>query len=58
MHRVCPQCHSDRVLFDTFLITGHYKCIDCDYEGAFVITMEDMEYEQLLEADRREKENR
>lgn len=51
MHRVCPQCHSDRILGDMFLITGHYKCIDCDYEGAFIITMDDDNYRKLLEED-------
>lgn len=55
MHRICPQCHSDRMLTDLFLITGHYKCMDCGYEGAFIITMDDDNYERLLEEDKRER---
>lgn len=55
MHKVCPLCHSDRVIGDLFLITGQYKCIDCGYEGAFIITMDDDNYRKLLEDD--EKNN-
>ncbi len=51
MHKVCPQCHSDRIIVDLFLITGKYTCMDCDYEGAFIFTMDDENYMKLLEGD-------
>ncbi len=51
MHRVCPQCHSDRMIVDLFLITGKYTCVDCGYEGAFIFTMDDENYQRLLDED-------
>ncbi len=36
--RRCPQCRSDRLVYDAALITGQvYHCLDCDYVGSFVI---------------------
>lgn len=51
-HRVCPECHSDRMIVDLFLITGKYTCMDCGYEGAFIFTMDDENYMKLLIEDR------
>lgn len=55
MHKVCPQCHSDQIIGDLFLITGQYKCMNCGYQGAFIITMDDRNYEKLQREDEEEK---
>ncbi len=35
---LCPQCRSDRIIFDAALITGQkYHCLDCDYVGSLVL---------------------
>lgn len=54
MHKVCPQCHSDKIIGDLFLITGQYKCMECGYQGAFIITMDDENFAKLQEEDARE----
>ena len=42
--RRCPQCHSDRLVFDAALITGQvYHCLACDYVGSFVIETDEAE---------------
>ena len=34
----CPQCGSDRIVYDAALITGQkYHCLACDYLGSFVV---------------------
>lgn len=57
MHKVCPLCHSDRVLADLFLILGKYKCMDCGYEGSVIFTMDDENYQKLLDEDSGGKES-
>lgn len=56
MHKVCPECHSDNIIGELFLITGQYKCMDCGYQGAFIITMDDENYAKLKEEDASETE--
>jgi len=35
---VCPQCGSDRIIYDAALITGQrYHCLACDYLGSLVL---------------------
>ena len=35
--RLCPQCHSDRLVYASAMITGQvYHCLDCDYQGSLV----------------------
>ncbi len=58
MHKVCPICHSDRMITDLFLITGQYSCIDCGYKGAFIFTMDDENYQRLLEEDQEDRERK
>ncbi len=37
----CPQCGSDRLIYDAGLITGQvYHCLKCDYVGSFVVELE------------------
>lgn len=34
----CPQCSSDRLVFNLALITGQvYHCLACDYVGSLAI---------------------
>ena len=42
MVKICPMCHSSRV--DLWLGRGGgnmYKCLDCAYQGALIIEVED-----------------
>jgi len=35
--QVCPQCGSDRLVFNSGMITGQvYHCLKCDYIGSLV----------------------
>ncbi len=35
--QVCPQCGSDRIIFNSGMITGQvYHCLQCDYIGSLV----------------------
>jgi hypothetical protein len=35
--QVCPQCGSDRLIFNSGMITGQvYHCLKCDYLGSLV----------------------
>lgn len=36
--RRCPHCNSDRLVYESALITGQvYHCLNCDYIGSLVI---------------------
>jgi len=51
MHKVCPSCKSDEILATYFFVTGHYRCLNCGYEGAFIMEMNDYEYQKFLDID-------
>ena len=35
--RTCPQCGSDRLVYNSAMITGQvYHCLACDYVGSLV----------------------
>jgi len=35
--RLCPQCGSDRLVYNSAMITGQvYHCLACDYIGSLV----------------------
>jgi len=35
---LCPQCQSDRLIYEAGLITGQvYHCLNCDYVGSLVL---------------------
>jgi transposase-like protein len=35
---LCPQCGSDKIIYDAALITGQrYHCLACDYVGSLVL---------------------
>ncbi|MGC8546179.1 MAG: hypothetical protein ACP5MU_00755 [Thermoplasmata archaeon] len=49
MHRVCPQCGSENIDFETGFITGKYKCYDCGYVGSIIFEFNDENYKKFLE---------
>lgn len=51
LHTVCPNCKSDNIDRTMFFFTGQYRCLDCGYEGTFVIEMDDYNYAKFLEED-------
>jgi predicted Zn-ribbon and HTH transcriptional regulator len=55
VHKVCPNCKSDEILSSYFFVTGHYKCLNCGYEGAFIMEMDDYEYQKFLSIDESEE---
>ncbi len=49
IHRVCPQCGSENIDFETGFITGKYKCNDCGYVGSIIFEFNDENYKKFLE---------
>jgi len=48
MHRICPKCKSENVMRDFLMISTTYTCKDCGYTGAFILELEDPDYEEFL----------
>ena len=39
--KICPQCQSDRLIFEAGLITGQvYHCLQCNYVGSLVLEID------------------
>ncbi|MCL5787452.1 MAG: hypothetical protein AAE985_00600 [Thermoplasmataceae archaeon] len=47
-HLVCPYCKSDNVIGSLLMVYGTYRCLDCGYQGSFIIEMDDRNYEKFL----------
>ena len=46
---LCPQCGSERIVYEAALITGQrYHCLACDYLGSFVVErdLKDLDLEE------------
>lgn len=46
---LCPQCGSERIVYDAALITGQrYHCLACNYIGSFVVErdLKDLDLEE------------
>ncbi|AGK62000.1 hypothetical protein Asulf_02036 [Archaeoglobus sulfaticallidus PM70-1] len=52
---VCPVCNSKDVEPDTGGYTGKYHCKNCGYIGSFILKMDEGEYNELMERERKEK---
>jgi transposase-like protein len=39
--KICPQCQSDRLIFEAGLITGQvYHCLQCNYIGSLILEID------------------
>jgi len=39
--KVCPECHSPRIIMDAGHITGQkYHCLACDYVGSLILEVD------------------
>lgn len=57
MHRVCPQCGSEKIGFEIGFITGMYRCNDCGYVGSVIFEFGDKDYEKFLNQLRENKDH-
>ncbi|MCL5681051.1 MAG: hypothetical protein M1515_03265 [Candidatus Thermoplasmatota archaeon] len=48
-HKVCPQCGSENMDFETGFITGKYRCGNCGYVGSIIFEFNDENYKKFLE---------
>jgi predicted RNA-binding Zn-ribbon protein involved in translation (DUF1610 family) len=55
IHKACPGCGSENLVFEVGFITGKYKCNQCGYVGPVVFEFNDREYAKFL---KELKENR
>jgi hypothetical protein len=55
-HIICPYCKSDNVVGSLLMVYGTYRCLNCDYQGSFILEMDDRNYEKFLKEKDDEKE--
>ncbi len=48
IHKACPGCGSENLVFEVGFITGKYKCNQCGYVGPVVFEFNDREYVKFL----------
>ncbi len=48
IHKACPGCGSENLVFEVGFITGKYKCNQCGYVGPVVFEFNDREYAKFL----------
>ncbi|WP_393971554.1 hypothetical protein OXIME_000121 [Oxyplasma meridianum] len=48
IHKACPGCGSENLVFEVGFITGKYKCNQCGYVGPVIFEFNDREYAKFL----------